>query len=376
LTLHIIGTSPIPSQVGYHRSTDAGATWECDRYLGTHQGIRVDADSYDITADGDTVAIVVAGAGGDVVVFESTDAGETWTETIIYDIDETGKTAGDEPADGSCSILYDSNGILHASWGSFRYDELGLFSQSREAGIRHWSNATGEVREVAYPDPDTTIVDPGGRDGNFASQPDLAADQDGTIIIVYSAFIPETDSRGKYYEHVFATASSDGGISWGGSLDITPGSGYDAAWPSVADLADTNIHLTYTSDPFAGNWLQGIHEQIAVPYMYHKVSVGEILQTVTVDEAPPIPSDQLLEQNYPNPFNASTQIRFSLARSGDVQLSIFNLIGEEVVTLVTGHYAAGIHTIQWDATGQPSGVYFCRLWAGGFVGTKKLVLLR
>jgi hypothetical protein len=57
-------------------------------------------------------------------------------------------------------------------------------------------------------------------------------------------------------------------------------------------------------------------------------------------------------------------------------LKIFNLLGEEVASLASGEMGAGTHAIQWDATGQPSGVYFYRLQAGGFTETKKLLLLR
>ncbi|MDH4071090.1 MAG: hypothetical protein OEV30_11790, partial [Ignavibacteria bacterium] len=115
-TIHAIGTAG-PALIGYHNSLDAGATWSCDMYNVTAPGAVADADAYDITADGMNVAYVVAGAGGDVVLLESADAGATWTETVIYDIDETGATEGDEPADGSCSVLYDSNGNVHVAWG-------------------------------------------------------------------------------------------------------------------------------------------------------------------------------------------------------------------------------------------------------------------
>ncbi len=89
-----------------------------------------------------------------------------------------------------------------------------------------------------------------------------------------------------------------------------------------------------------------------------------------------VPAMIQLSQNYPNPFNPSTTISFSLPRGTEINLTIFNLLGEEVVTLVSGHREAGTHAVRWDATGQPSGVYFYRLQAGDFIETRKLVLVR
>jgi photosystem II stability/assembly factor-like uncharacterized protein len=88
------------------------------------------------------------------------------------------------------------------------------------------------------------------------------------------------------------------------------------------------------------------------------------------------PGDFALAQNYPNPFNPSTTIQFSLPRNGFVSLKIYNLLGEEMATLVSEELDAGQHSVGWHATGMPSGVYFYRLTAGQFTETKKLVLLR
>lgn len=83
-----------------------------------------------------------------------------------------------------------------------------------------------------------------------------------------------------------------------------------------------------------------------------------------------------LGQNYPNPFNPSTTISFSLPRSQFVTLRVFNIMGEQVATLVSNKISAGTHQIEWDAKGFPSGVYFSRLQTSSFSQTKKLVLLR
>lgn len=81
-----------------------------------------------------------------------------------------------------------------------------------------------------------------------------------------------------------------------------------------------------------------------------------------------------LFQNYPNPFNTSTQIRFNLKKSGPVTLKIYNLLGKEIKTILSGIKTAGEYVVEWDAGGLPSGLYLVRLKAGEFINTKKLLL--
>ncbi|MCL4705439.1 T9SS type A sorting domain-containing protein [bacterium] len=83
-----------------------------------------------------------------------------------------------------------------------------------------------------------------------------------------------------------------------------------------------------------------------------------------------------LYQNYPNPFNPSTTIRYSLAQTEQVSLRIFNLAGQEIVTLIDGKQTTGEHHVQWHAQGAPSGVYFYRLQVGEKVETRKMILMQ
>ncbi|MEJ2051384.1 MAG: T9SS type A sorting domain-containing protein, partial [Calditrichota bacterium] len=90
-----------------------------------------------------------------------------------------------------------------------------------------------------------------------------------------------------------------------------------------------------------------------------------------------LPNKFSLSQNYPNPFNPTTTINFNLPKASNVTLKIFNILGEEVATLVSKRLPAGSHSYQWSRTGGiASGIYLYRLRAGNFVETKKMVLLR
>jgi spore coat protein A len=87
--------------------------------------------------------------------------------------------------------------------------------------------------------------------------------------------------------------------------------------------------------------------------------------------------DYRLEQNYPNPFNPSTVINFSIPENNTmVSLRVYNLLGEEVGTLINQTVPAGNHEVQFDASGLSSGIYFYTLTAGDFASTKRMMLLK
>jgi hypothetical protein len=83
-----------------------------------------------------------------------------------------------------------------------------------------------------------------------------------------------------------------------------------------------------------------------------------------------------LGQNYPNPFNPVTTIKYLLPQSGNVKLVVYNLIGEQVVKLADEFEGAGVHTINFNASGLNSGVYIYKLEATGLVQSKKMILLK
>ncbi|MEX0722398.1 MAG: BspA family leucine-rich repeat surface protein [Gracilimonas sp.] len=88
------------------------------------------------------------------------------------------------------------------------------------------------------------------------------------------------------------------------------------------------------------------------------------------------PVEFTLNQNYPNPFNPTTQIRYGIPQAAEVELKVFNMLGQEVMTLENGRKAAGWHTATFDASGLSSGFYIYRIRAGEFVSTKKLMLIK
>ena len=150
--------------------------------------------------------------------------------------------------------------------------------------------------------------------------------------------------------------SEDGGSSWVSINRGTPGN------IGVVDLllvADTNVDQIY----FATRG-SGVYKYTNI-ITSNKGEMGILL-----------PTSFMLVQNYPNPFNTTTTIEYSIPRSENVSIVIYNLLSEEVARLVKAEMPAGYHTATWNASNVSSGIYFYRLRAGDFVQTKKMVLLK
>ena len=89
-----------------------------------------------------------------------------------------------------------------------------------------------------------------------------------------------------------------------------------------------------------------------------------------------IPIEYSLDQNYPNPFNPTTTISYSLAEDGFVNLVIYNLLGEEVTTLVNSKQKVGRYEVVFDASKISSGIYLYRLVSNNFLSIKKMILIK
>jgi hypothetical protein len=102
----------------------------------------------------------------------------------------------------------------------------------------------------------------------------------------------------------------------------------------------------------------------------------QIITTDIEDTKDIFPLTPLLEQNYPNPFNPTTIINYQISELSFVTLKVYDVLGNEIATLVNEEKPIGSYEVKFDASSLPSGVYFYRLQAGSFVETKKMVLLR
>jgi hypothetical protein len=140
-----------------------------------------------------------------------------------------------------------------------------------------------------------------------------------------------------------------------------------------------------TSEPKAYSFIDSKLELGNYAYRLKQIDLnGSITYSSEVEVEIKAPNVFSLEQNYPNPFNPSTKIKYSIpdvnmseeTQSQHVSLKVYDILGNEVVTLVNGEQTAGSYEIEFNASDFPSGIYFYQLSAGKFVDTKKTILLK
>ena len=145
--------------------------------------------------------------------------------------------------------------------------------------------------------------------------------------------------------------------------------GHTITAASILHYEGENQSLTFKSDT------TGITITIPTLDMWGILLLGTELTTPVQSEESSL-MEFALYQNYPNPFNPQTIINYELPTMTNVELNIYNLLGQKVVTLVSGKQKAGHHHVEWDASGFPSGVYFYRIKAGTYTDIKKMLLVK
>ncbi len=160
----------------------------------------------------------------------------------------------------------------------------------------------------------------------------------------------------------------------------------DYAYVADSDSGLYVIDVTDCENPVVVGFYDtpGDAYDVAVSGIYAYVADGDRLGIYDISDAVEvslhhdiiIPSTFMLYSAYPNPFNPTTTIRYDVKQAGQVRLTVFNLLGQEVARLADGRHLAGSYSVSWDATSVPSGIYLCQMQAPGFMQTRKLVLLK
>ena len=134
-------------------------------------------------------------------------------------------------------------------------------------------------------------------------------------------------------------------------------------------------HLRGLNLTYANNYPPSMHEVVARRAIRITTEPPDAFSG-TSDTPQALPAEFALQPPFPNPFNATTVLCFDLPRAALAHLRIYDVLGRETATLVSGMKPAGRHTAIWNATDFPSGLYFARVEAGGYRQTRKLLLVK
>lgn len=151
-------------------------------------------------------------------------------------------------------------------------------------------------------------------------------------------------------------------------LPVTPGSWQELVFEFSPDPNVTNplikmvIFPNFLTRGAAGDWY------------FDDLIRAKVVNTAAEEDA--VPTSFVLEQNYPNPFNPTTTIRYMTEQAGPVNLTVYNLLGEEVATVVDQVQSSGEHVVTFDAGDLPSGVYLYRLSYGNQTSTRSMLLVK
>lgn len=367
---------------------------------------------------GMTIAIsedASASAGGWLAYITSTDFGATWQSNDFWydDVSVTSSVFGNRTQYvienfNQMNNMYSSDGNFHIVYGAVQGVRDSLTSTAIDYWpILHWDANSGtfhELTSLEYSAPDDPGVQaamsanrPGNGLGN--AYPHIAEGPDGELVCIWQQWEKDPGSGGVVLLNattgggtgtfqVFATDiwgawSKDGGQTWSDPVYLAGNPSESDVYPNITRnvirngdslyldilyMHDTNPNVSFTN-------FTNFTDASEVIWYYERVALYAPLTGIE-DGIATVVDKFSLSQNYPNPFNPTTTIEYSLQKTADVTLDVFNVTGQKVATLVQGRKAAGQYNVSFDAANFASGIYFYTLKAADVTITKKMVLMK
>jgi hypothetical protein len=217
-------------------------------------------------------------------------------------------------------------------------------------------------------------------------RPSISRSNNGQLLMMaFGVSRADTDAIGSHFYDVYISTSTNGGANWKfPPTKLTNNSG-PLRDNRFANLSPTNdltggyyyANLVYQQDSIPGSVTQtppaaeSFAKQRFIRVKFDQSTIG--ITNINSE----VPSKFSLQQNFPNPFNPVTKIRFSVPKSANVTLEVFDVTGKLVATLAKDQaLTAGLKEIEFNAINLPSGVYFYSLKSADFSETKKMVLVK
>lgn len=402
----------------YSRSSDGGETWEIRNeilpQLTSDDFTHFDPDSYVIAPPRNGVlAFVVGSPFNEAFLMKSTDNGDTWEKTVIWEhpypmwVNEITDTF--YCVDGSWDIKLDNNGMAHCVFGINRAhaDGSGTFWFPFHDGVGYWNetmptfsgthealNPYGEEGTELFEDynligwtqdmdGDGEITMIGYSNENIgkyylglSSMVQLVMGESNQLYVLFSSGTETYDNGLQNFRHLWARVSPDGGTTWGHFTHLTEELVHifdECVWISAANKSDPNtLYLIYQYDGEPGMAMAGDEDGFAVNYWsFMEIDKDEItsIKEVATDHPP-----FTVHQNYPNPYTGKTTVRIDLEQKSTLVLDVVNVVGQLVFTSTEAEKPAGSHSFTIQSEGLPKGVYFYTVSAGNYKITKKMII--
>lgn len=350
-----------------------------------------DGESYDFSIS-PSGKVVLVGLGrntdaGDVWLMQTTNNGISWDPAIkVFDRDESLDTT--MGAFNGVQVNFYNEEPCVTFEVSQQIFSSGNFFPGLPSEIHFWSpNINGGVSKVIADSSNVPYYPYVGTNDGMVPicRPVIGRADNGYLFIAFSAttasVFPSSDTTS--YMAGFFTHSSDGGENWSVPEKFTPDSPLlDWRYPSIAEIIPVTvtddegftIHIVIQGDSIPGSTVNAAGMPVGVTAQYYHFSADVIIQSAD-GEIGRITSYKL-DQNYPNPFNPNTKIKYSIPSQSYVQIKVYDVLGNEIATLVNEEKLSGSYTVNFDASNIPSGVYFYSLNAGNFTESKKMILMK
>ncbi len=333
-------------------------------------------------------------------LISSTDAGATWTGKMIapdgkFDLVSGYHTPNYVPLFenfGQVDMAVTNDGVFHAVANGYGL----VFNATRDTAIGnsfpvlYWNSASNTWKAISDPAIDNIREISSYYPTNSIGQayPSVSVSDDGQVVYVMWTG-PQLNSQGGldtadngagtqyYWRDLYHAFSTDGGNTWtyggkfpGMSNTLSEVFGHAAQHLQQVNPTTYRAHIIYLADQTTG--VGPFDNQLTNNDLIY--ATFDII--ITSADPTPVASTFELAQNYPNPFNPSTNIKYSIAERSNVTIKVYDMLGNEVATLVNQVQDAGTHNVVFNAANLASGMYVYTITAGNFTATKKMMLLK
>ncbi|MHB1050670.1 MAG: T9SS type A sorting domain-containing protein [Bacteroidota bacterium] len=391
------------------KSTDFGGSWFGQDTLFSHYTPGFVAtgalDNPVITAsNGDAYMVTTLAGNGSIAplgsahpdtadqigYYKTTNGGTSWTWTVLgRDGDALVVAPGDtvyvlfENFSGSDAVV-DANNNLHVVANGYTQKVINDSTASNRFYTLYWKTGqTGwkiisDPAHGAYPEYDSAYYAYSGNAFGHA-YPTIAAGGNSVFAIWSQTRFTDgkMDTTGGFVDYdMWYSYSNDNGATWvpvtmlansGGGLFTT------AADELVISGTNATAYFTYIKDGTRGSGVFGESTANLEPNIFRTITFSTI---TSVGNEVVNPASFELAQNFPNPFNPTTSIRYTIGKADNVSLKVYNMLGQEVASVVNQFQTAGSYTVNFDASKLASGMYLYKIQSGSFSDVKKMMLLK